>query len=106
MQFLGGMSAQSEGKALNSSDDPERKIHGVEKEDPLVLRKTEVHGEFNECMHGNDDKADEQQPNATKKHQKGEQFYDQSGCINEHAQPGMLGAEFVERPSPTEILIL
>ena len=51
------MSAQSEGKALHSSDDPERKIEGVDKKDPLVLRKSEVHGDFDECVHRNDGKA-------------------------------------------------
>lgn len=106
MDFLGRMPAQSEGKTLNRSNDPEGEIDSVEQENPLVLRKAEVHGHLNECVHSDDHQADEQKPGATEKHEKGEQFHNQSGRIDEHAEPGMLGAEFVERPSPAEIPIL
>ena len=84
MDFLGRMPAHSEGKTLNRSNDPEGKIDSVEQENPLVLRKAEVHGHLDECVHSDDHRADEQQADATEKHEKGEQFHNQSGCIDEH----------------------
>jgi hypothetical protein len=65
MDFLGRMPAHSEGKTLNRSNDPEGKIDSVEQENPLVLRKAEVHGHLDECVHSH--QADEQQAGRDRK---------------------------------------
>jgi hypothetical protein len=72
-RFSGWRSTHAELQVSDSFHDPEGKIDGVKKEDPLLLGKPEAHCDINEHVHRDDCQSNDEQPRPAQQHEKGEQ---------------------------------